>query len=111
MGYSPEKIDKVVAVSSHSHIRAGMFPAHRPRIGFDWGQLTNAAAITQLQKVLPQKEFTAPDSLWAGTIKETSLYVYWRKATNNQGVVDYAVYVNGRLWATTTGTNTRLEVN
>lgn len=87
-----------------------MFPALTAQgIGFDWGQLTNAAAITQLQKVLPQKEFTAPDSLWAGTIKETSLYVYWRKATNNQGVVDYAVYVNGRLWATTTSTNTRLE--
>lgn len=111
MGTPRKKIDKVVAVVATLIFVLECFPLTAQGIGFDWGQLTNAAVIAQLQKVLPQKEFTAPDSLWAGTIKETSLSVYWRKATNNQGVVDYAVYVNGRLWATTTSTNTRLEVN
>jgi hypothetical protein len=109
VGTPRKKIDKVVAVVATLIIVLECFPLTAQGIGFDWGQLTNAAVITQLQKVLPQKEFTAPDSLWAGTIKETSLYVYWRKATNNQGVVDYAVYVNGQLRATTTSTNTRLE--
>ncbi|MGI6607264.1 MAG: DUF3626 domain-containing protein [Peptococcia bacterium] len=109
MGTPRKKIDKVVAVVATLIFVLECFPLTAQGIGFDWGQLTNAAVIAQLQKVLPQKEFTAPDSLWAGTIKETSLSVYWRKATNNQGVVDYAVYVNGQLRATTTGTNTRLE--
>ena len=109
MGTPRKKIDKVVAVVATLIIALECFPLTALGIGLDWGQLTNSAVIAQLNKALPQKKFTAPDSLWAGTIKETSLSVYWRKATNNQGVVDYAVYVNGQLRATTTGTNTRLE--
>jgi len=104
-----KKIDKVVAVTATLIIVLECFPCPALGLGFDWGQLTNSAAITQLQKVLPQKEFTAPGHVWASTVKETSMYVYWQKAANNQGVVDYAVYVNGQLRATTTGTNTRLE--
>ncbi len=61
---------------------------------------TSAAADTQAP--------TAPTNLAAGTITQTSIAISWTASTDNVGVQDYQVLVNGTVRSTVTNTSTTL---
>lgn len=58
--------------------------------------------LTQNVAKKTTKEFAAPTSLWAQNITETSMHIYWNKAENNTGAVEYKLYKDGKLYTTIT---------
>lgn len=71
-------------------------------------KITDNLGTNVLKKNAVKKELTAPQNIWASSVRDTSMYIYWSNALNNEGIVEYTLYMNGLLVKTTTRKNAQV---
>ncbi len=98
--YYTTTTDTIVVISGLTGNTAYSFSVRAGDISNNWSELSAAFAVTTKDNVAPN----SPTGVTASNVAETTFTLNWTAATDDVGVTEYQIKLNGANYATTSAT-------